>query len=103
MAVIVCLSLSFYIHPAANIQSSRWLLGYWLDISSGQYGCNMIELIVQKIDHIIERLEKIEAQVVKTNGRVTDLERWKLILTTAVAVLVFIKYEQIVALLTIIR
>lgn len=63
----------------------------------------MIEVILQKIDHIIERLDKIEAQVTRTNGRVTDLERWRLILTTAIGVLVFVKYEQIVALLAIIK
>lgn len=63
----------------------------------------MIEVILQKIDHIIERLDKIEAQVTRTNGRVTDLERWKLVIVTAIGVLVLVKYEQVVALLTIIK
>lgn len=63
----------------------------------------MIEVILQKIDHIIERLDKIEAQVTRTNGRVTDLERWKLVIVTAIGVLVLVKYEQIVALLAIIK
>ena len=63
----------------------------------------MIDVILQKIDHIIERLDKIEAQVTRTNGRVTDLERWKLVIVTAIGVLVLVKYEQIVALLAIIK
>jgi hypothetical protein len=41
-----------------------------------------------KLDSIIEKQEATLEQVQKTNGRVTALEKWRVILMTVVAVLV---------------
>jgi len=40
----------------------------------------------QRFDRIDEKLEAIHAHAVKTNGRVTKLERWWLVFITALVV-----------------
>jgi len=40
----------------------------------------------QRFDRIDEKLEDIHAHAVKTNGRVTKLERWSLVFITALVV-----------------
>jgi hypothetical protein len=40
----------------------------------------------QRFDRIDEKLEDIHAHAVKTNGRVTKLERWSLVFLTALVV-----------------
>lgn len=46
-------------------------------------------------------LGEIKTQVIKTNGRVTNLERWKLILSTAIAVIIITKFPHVLGLLSI--
>ena len=40
----------------------------------------------QRFDRIDEKLEDIHAHAVKTNGRVTKLERWSLVFLTSLVV-----------------
>jgi len=39
-----------------------------------EHNCTQKELLENKFEHIIEALERIEKQTIKTNGRVTELE-----------------------------
>jgi tetrahydromethanopterin S-methyltransferase subunit G len=41
----------------------------------------------ERLDNVIERLDDIKCKVERTNGRVTQLERWRLIVVTAVIML----------------
>ena len=41
----------------------------------------------QRFDRIDEKLESIHSHAVKTNGRVTKLERWSLVFITALIVM----------------
>lgn len=45
------------------------------------------------------QIAQIAEQTKKTNGRVTDLERWKIILTTALVVSIATKYPQLASFL----
>jgi hypothetical protein len=47
---------------------------------------NLPDGIRQRFDRIDEKLEAIHAHAVKTNGRVTKLERWSLVFITALVV-----------------
>jgi hypothetical protein len=47
---------------------------------------NLPDGIRQRFDRIDEKLESIHAHAVKTNGRVTKLERWSLVFITALVV-----------------
>jgi hypothetical protein len=46
---------------------------------------------------IKETLKRIEAQTMKTNGRVTALENWKYFITGLVTLLILLKLPDIVA------
>ena len=50
-----------------------------------------------------EKLLEIEQQTTLTNGRVTALERWKLVLSTALLVTILLRFPQISALIPIIH
>ena len=41
----------------------------------------------QRFDRIDEKLESIHAHAVKTNGRVTKLEKWNLVFLTSLVIL----------------
>lgn len=59
----------------------------------------MEETISTEIRHIIETLNRIEQQVISTNGRVTSLEKWKYGLLCAVGTLAAVKWPQLSSLL----
>ena len=48
---------------------------------------NLPDGLKQRFDQIDEKLESIHAHAVKTNGRVTKLERWSLVFITALVVM----------------
>lgn len=53
----------------------------------------------ERLDNVIERLDDIKAKVERTNGRVTQLERWRLVVVTAVIVLTLGGTDGLVVLL----
>lgn len=53
----------------------------------------------QRFDRIDEKLEDIHAHAVKTNGRVTKLERWSLVFITALVVFLSTKGDGVIQLL----
>jgi hypothetical protein len=53
----------------------------------------------QRFDRIDEKLEDIHAHAVKTNGRVTKLERWSLVFITALTVFLSTNPEGLLLLL----
>ena len=55
-----------------------------------------------RFDQIDEKLEDIHAHAVKTNGRVTKLERWSLVFITALTVFLSTNPEGILQALKII-
>lgn len=55
--------------------------------------------LVSEIRHINESLGRIERQVVTTNGRVSNLEKWKYGLFCAVATLAATKWPDLKTLL----
>lgn len=59
----------------------------------------MEEIISSEIRHIIETLNRIEQQVVSTNGRVTSLEKWKYGLICAIGTLAAVKWPELTSLL----
>lgn len=61
------------------------------------------ETISSEIRHIIETLNRIEQQVVSTNGRVTSLEKWKYGLVCSIATLAATKWPELKVLLGILQ
>jgi hypothetical protein len=49
--------------------------------------------------YIRDALHRIEAQTVRTNGRVTRLERWQIALMTAIGVLATVKWPELKAII----
>ena len=56
----------------------------------------------QRFDRIDEKLEDLHAHAIKTNGRVTKLERWSLVFITALVVFLSTNPEGVLHLLKII-
>jgi hypothetical protein len=56
----------------------------------------------ERLDNVIERLDEIKAKVDRTNGRVTALERWRLVVVTAIVVLTLGGADGLAALLRIV-
>ncbi|VGO14635.1 hypothetical protein PDESU_03200 [Pontiella desulfatans] len=55
----------------------------------------------QRFDRIDEKLEEIHTHAVKTNGRVTKLERWSLVFITALIVFLSTNPDGALRLMTI--
>ena len=53
----------------------------------------------QRFDRIDEKLEDLHAHAIKTNGRVTKLERWSLVFITALVVFLSTNPEGVLLLL----
>lgn len=53
----------------------------------------------QRFDRIDEKLESIHAHVLRTNGRVTKLERWSLVFITALVVFLSTNGDGVIQLL----
>lgn len=56
-----------------------------------------VAVIIERLDHVIRRIDdlddkstRIEAQATRTNGRVTDLEKWKARIVGAIGMATFI-------------
>lgn len=56
----------------------------------------------QRFDRIDEKLEDIHAHAVKTNGRVTKLEKWTLVFITALAVMLSTNPEGLLSVLKVV-
>ena len=63
---------------------------------------NLPDGLRQRFDRIVEKLEAIHEHAVKTNGRVTKLERWSLVFLTALVVFLSTNPEGVLQLLKII-
>ena len=56
----------------------------------------------QRFDRIDEKLDTIHTHALKTNGRVTKLEKWNLVFLTSLIVLLASNPDGLVSLLTLI-
>ena len=83
-----------------NIDEFKDLLEQYLLNSRQAMAPSKVLIEIQNnIKTIQEQISEIVAQTTRTNGRVTALERWKLILTTAIVVSIATKYPQIASFL----
>jgi hypothetical protein len=60
---------------------------------------NLPDGLQQRFDRIDEKLESIHAHAVKTNGRVSKLERWWLVFLTALVIFLSTNGDGILQLL----
>jgi hypothetical protein len=58
-------------------------------------------IINEKITTIQHTLNRIEAQTTATNGRVKSLERWQIVVMTAIAVLSITKWPELLKIFTV--
>jgi hypothetical protein len=56
---------------------------------------HMNAMITGELKHMRELLESIRDQTIRTNGRVTKLERWQITLMTAVVVLATVRWPEL--------
>lgn len=83
-----------------NIDEFKDILEQYLINSRQAMAPSKVLMEIQNnIKAMQEQIAQIAEQTKKTNGRVTDLERWKLILTTALVVSIATKYPQIASFL----